>query len=498
MATGSIEAFSPQPRSPEEFVTGHKSPAFSENTRLHRNNNHSMTSLPTSAQTRRYFSGVAEYLAGRQGTLDILEDHVDMSGASCIGRGCVGDVFLASTKAFKQPVAVKVIPLRGPGHEETESRARKEVAALRDLGEPAHPHVVRLLGVLAAPRQLAQVDKAPPYVCLVMEYVADARPLSQYIYSARGLADTRAFAAKVLAQLARALSFIHQKGYVHRDVWSENVLLTTRGVAVLVDFGSAERHDIAYTARNKLNIPYMSPNAYSGGKQAPVDDCWALGLLLSEMITGCFVRNRLGGKTSLPVHAYPGVVPEIVQDSLMKGGPELGQLVDELLAEGPSSMEDVAMRAEMCIQEPPSGSIRVQLTQLKSQASVPTPGTGVKRSTSPRSPPLGMRMEPSRRNSYSRKDGIVGASVQTALDDMSRKYRPLPVVVPQLTSAPLQPQYKPGDRVRYLARSNGVWYPGVVLGRVAPNRGWSLLLDCGERKDVDDPDAWRIEREGND
>lgn len=49
-----------------------------------------------------------------------------------------------------------------------------------------------------------------------------------------------------------------------------------------------------------------------------------------------------------------------------------------------------------------------------------------------------------------------------------------------------------GQRIAYTARSNGVRYAGKVLGRLKGRSGWHVLLDCGETKDVEDAEAWRL------
>merc|ERR1712232_1346283 len=44
----------------------------------------------------------------------------------------------------------------------------------------------------------------------------------------------------------------------------------------------------------------------------------------------------------------------------------------------------------------------------------------------------------------------------------------------------------PGMRVKYLARSNSIWYAGALVGRLVSSSGWLVRLDCGQTKEVDD------------
>jgi len=53
----------------------------------------------------------------------------------------------------------------------------------------------------------------------------------------------------------------------------------------------------------------------------------------------------------------------------------------------------------------------------------------------------------------------------------------------------------PGMRVKYLARSDSIWYAGVLVGRLAGSSGWLVSLDCGQTKEVDNHNLSRLARE---
>lgn len=62
-----------------------------------------------------------------------------------------------------------------------------------------------------------------------------------------------------------------------------------------------------------------------------------------------------------------------------------------------------------------------------------------------------------------------------------------------LAQSPQVLQISVGQRITYTARSNGMRYPGRVLGRLSGLRtGWRVLLDCGDSKEVDDKESWRL------
>jgi len=275
-----------------------------------------------------------------------LEDRVHIQGAVKIGSGNLGVVLLVQDRQnLGRKIAVKVISLklvRDTGSEE--ARVWREVQVMRDL-DP-HPHLVQLVDVLASWNRVPHVAGDPPHVCIAMEYVADSEPLSNAL---RRCGASPSLASQVLPQLADALSLMHQAGLVHRDVWSENVLIRERtGHAILVDLGCAEYVSSESAVNSKLNIPYMSPEAAQGLRQAPGDDCWALGLLLTEMLTGRFVADRLG-RSDLPIHYNLQVLGEAVQEAVVKGGALLASICTQLLdmsADQRASMAEVVTRCQ--------------------------------------------------------------------------------------------------------------------------------------------------------
>jgi len=276
---------------------------------------------------------IRRYLA-REAQIDCLnqlEGRVDIGACVRIGSGSWGDVLLAQDKVSMQRLAVKVISLSRPLDAQAggEDRFRREIQIMQDL---EHPNIVQLVDVFVCGSKIQQVASEPPYLCIAMEYVYESEPLSRVIMSSGG---SPKLALQVLWQLASALALMHQRGLVHRDVWSENVLLGKTGHVVLVDLGCAEYYRSGPALSNKLNIPYISPQAAMGLPQQPGDDCWAVGLLISEMVTGRFVSDRLG-RTDVPLHSNQPELNRARGETLLQGGQLMGQLCTRLLEFEPS------------------------------------------------------------------------------------------------------------------------------------------------------------------
>jgi len=96
-------------------------------------------------------------------------------------------------------------------------------------------------------------------------------------------------ALDIAMQMARGLAEAHAKNIIHRDIKPSNVIITSQGVAKIVDFGLARVVTSASMTQSggiSGSAGYMSPEQALG---QPVDqrtDIWALGVVLSEMLTG--------------------------------------------------------------------------------------------------------------------------------------------------------------------------------------------------------------------
>lgn len=87
--------------------------------------------------------------------------------------------------------------------------------------------------------------------------------------------------------LLRGIHYIHKLGYVHCDIKLQNILLGSKGVVKVADFGLAKKAGGGVSACELRGTPlYMSPEMVYSGEQGPPADIWAVGCVVAEMATG--------------------------------------------------------------------------------------------------------------------------------------------------------------------------------------------------------------------
>jgi hypothetical protein len=191
-----------------------------------------------------------------------------------VGRGGMGEVFLARDLRLERPVALKILTPRLSGDPGFQERLLKEsrLAAALD-----HPNVVPIY----------EAGESDGRLFLAMRYVdGDLRHLLRHEHA---LAPARAVA--IVTQIAAALDAAHARGLVHRDVKPSNVLLDRQDGhehAYLADFGLVQSAaDRGPTDGQSLGtVDYAAPEQIRGEHVDGRADVYALGCLLYECLTG--------------------------------------------------------------------------------------------------------------------------------------------------------------------------------------------------------------------
>ena len=198
---------------------------------------------------------------------------------SVIARGGMSTVYLAEDLRFNRMVVIKEQLPDIADDAIVRRRFRHETEVLSKL---AHENIVRMYD--------ADLDAAPPYI--VLEHV-EGVPLTDLI--AAGRLTRKGVALKIARDLVRALAHIHERGVLWLDSKPSNILVTTQGRVVLLDFGIAQsKSDSATHTGIVLGTPaYSSPEQL---RDEPLDersDVYSIGVVLYQMFTG---RLPFGGE----------------------------------------------------------------------------------------------------------------------------------------------------------------------------------------------------------
>ncbi|MEO9326084.1 serine/threonine-protein kinase [Nocardioides sp. C4-1] len=190
-----------------------------------------------------------------------------------IGRGGMGSVWLGRDEVLGRAVALKRVGVPPGASSPDLMRAEREARIAASLN---HPHIVGVFDLVD--------DTDHQY--LVMEYV-EGTTLADMVRE-RGALPQRE-AARLLAQVASALTAAHANGVVHRDVKPSNILVRTDGEVKLSDFGIARSEADSSLTQTGLvtgSPAYLSPEVASGKLATPASDVWSLGATLFHAITG--------------------------------------------------------------------------------------------------------------------------------------------------------------------------------------------------------------------
>jgi serine/threonine protein kinase len=189
-----------------------------------------------------------------------------------LGEGGMGVVYKAKDTRLKRTVALKFLPAELTRDKEAKKRFIQEAQAAAAL---EHPNICTVY----------EVDEADGQTFIAMSYI-EGQSLKDKLKDDPMDIDE----AKVIAlQVAEGLKEAHEKGIVHRDIKSANIMLTEKGQAKITDFGLAKLSwgiDLTKTSTIMGTIAYMSPEQAKGEEVDHRADIWSLGAMLYEMLTG--------------------------------------------------------------------------------------------------------------------------------------------------------------------------------------------------------------------
>lgn len=232
-----------------------------------------------------------------------------------IGSGGMGRVLLAEDEALGRKVAIKTLHPKYSGNDALRTRFMREARAMARL---AHPNVARIYS-------LGPAAEEPHFV---MEYV-EGTPLT-------GAARASSYSqkAELMRKVALAAAFLHEQGFLHRDLKPGNVLVGADLEPKLLDFGLAldtesggER--LSATGVVVGTVDYFSPEQARGENTPdPRSDVFALGAVLYETLTG--------------VRPFEGDTTAALLDRIRKQDPVLPR---RIAPEIPQDLQNVCLKA---------------------------------------------------------------------------------------------------------------------------------------------------------
>jgi eukaryotic-like serine/threonine-protein kinase len=225
-----------------------------------------------------------------------------------LGRGGMGEVYVAEDLSLDRKVALKFLPDIFTGDPERMARFEREAKLLASFN---HPNIAAIHGF----------EQAEGKLFLILELV-EGETLAQKLKKGPLSIDE---ASGVCRQIVVALEAAHNKGIIHRDLKPANVMITAGEKVKILDFGLAKAlsdeaeavdSSLSPTITEAMTRPgvilgtaaYMSPEQAKGKSADRRADIWAFGCILYECLTG---KRAFGGETVTETLA-----------SILKGEPE--------------------------------------------------------------------------------------------------------------------------------------------------------------------------------
>ena len=189
-----------------------------------------------------------------------------------LGEGGMGVVYKAQDTKLDRIVALKFLPKHLLRDEEAKTRFVHEAKAASALD---HQNIATIY----------EIDEAEGECFISMAYI-EGKSIKELIKEKELSIEE---ILKIGIQIAEGLNTAHMKDIIHRDIKSDNIMLTDEGVVKIMDFGLAKLKGVTKLTKTGATlgtIQYMSPGQAQGMEVDQRSDIFSFGVVLYEMITG--------------------------------------------------------------------------------------------------------------------------------------------------------------------------------------------------------------------
>ena len=248
-----------------------------------------------------------------------------------IGRGGFGAVYRAKRISDGKKIAVKVMLSRVDANDEAIEKFKREVAVTAKL---QHPNIIRVL----------ESGASGAVFYFVMEYCDGGSVWDLMLKNGGRLSLPQA--KPIILDALAGLAYAHDKGFVHRDLKPQNILLS-RGEVRLSDFGLSKSFQQAGLSGMSMTGSYAGTPVFMPREQItnfkyvkPVSDVWSMGATIYNMLTGDFPYPFTSERDPIDVILNEGVVPIRKRDKAIPA--PFADVIDRALVKQPKDRYQTA------------------------------------------------------------------------------------------------------------------------------------------------------------
>ncbi len=307
--------------------------------------------------------------AAAEDEIDLPSSIGDYEIVRSIGRGGMGNVYLAQHTKLDRTVAVKVLASNRLSDPRMHERFEKE---MRAIGSLSHPNIVTA-------HDARDVDGV---ALLVTEWI-DGLDLKDILVRTGPLSVANA--CEIGARIACALSYISAQSLVHRDLKPSNVMINRKGEVKLLDLGLARlrtsdaEHDVSgatVTGQVMGTADYVAPEQINNAREVDIRaDIYGLGCTLYKLLSGNapFESDRYA-TTFAKMTAHVSEQPVSLRMAAPHVPASVVSLVDQMLAKSPSDRPASPDKIASTLQKHASGADLESLVQT-ALVTQPAPST---------------------------------------------------------------------------------------------------------------------------